>query len=256
MSSKKFSENKNVVNYKILGIIIALVILFHVSINFIKSDDSDFIISIVSFINPLAVSISSLFIAKRYGSTDVFGKAYLSLSIAFMMVFLAEVTYLVYDLILGLDPYPSIADVFFFLLYPFTLIHLFLNIRFFSPKIKRREILLLGIIFSFILFSYVYFSLVNTEEFNFDFYYGLIFVTGASATLVIALFGTMTFKEGLLGKAWLLILLGMLSLTIGDVWYYHLEIMGDYSLTHIVNLFWYAGYWVLVYSLIKHKQVI
>lgn len=256
MTSERFSENKNAINYKILGIIIVIVILFHIFINFIKSDDSDFIISIVSFINPLAVFISSLFIAKRYGFSDVFGKAYLSLSIAFMMVFLAEVTYLVYDLILGLDPYPSIADVFFFLLYPFTLIHLFLNIRFFNPKIKRKEVLLLVTILSIILFSYVYFSLVDIEKFNFDFYYGLIFVTGASVTLIIALFGTMTFKEGLLGKAWLLILIGILSLTIGDVWYYQLEITGDYSLTHMVNIFWYAGYWILVYSLIKHKQVI
>ena len=76
---------------------------------------------------------------------------------------------------------------------------------------------MLGTIFSIILFSYVYFSVTNTEGFNFDFYYGLIFVTGASVTLVIALFGTLIFKEGTLGKAWLLILMGILSITIVDV---------------------------------------
>lgn len=256
MASKISSESKIGINYKIIGLIIFGVIVFHFLINSIKTDDSDFIISIVSFINPLAVAISSFFIAKRYSFSDIFGKAYLSLSIAYLMVFLAEVTYLVYDLFLGLDPYPSIADVFFFLLYPFSLIHLFLNIQFFNPRIKRKEILLLGTIFSIIVFSFVYFSASNSDEFNFDFYYGLIFVIGASVTLVVALLGTMVFKEGNLGKAWLLILIGILSITIGDVWYYYLEIFGEYSLTHVVNLFWYAGAWILVYSLIKHRQII
>lgn len=256
MASKTSSKNTIGINYKIIGLIVIGVTVFHISINYIKTDDSDFIISIVSFINPLAVAISSFFIAKRYSFSDIFGKAYLSLSIAYLMVFLAEVTYLVYDLFLGLDPYPSIADVFFFLLYPFTLIHLFLNIQFFNPQIKRKKILLLGTIFLIIVFSFVYFSASNSDEFNFDFYYGLIFVIGASVTLVITLLGTLVFKEGSLGKAWLLILIGILSITIGDVWYYYLEIFGEYSLTHVVNLFWYAGAWILVYSLIKHRQII
>ena len=125
---------KNPINYKILVLIFLSVIVFQSVLYFIPESESEkyeFIISVISFVNPLATSIASFVIWKRYGGTLVFGRAYFFLGMAYFMVFAAELTYLTYDLVLNIDPYPSIADVFFFALYPFTLIHLILNIKFF-----------------------------------------------------------------------------------------------------------------------------
>jgi len=104
-----------------------------------ESEKYEFIISVISFVNPLATSVASFVIWKRYGGTLVFGRSYFFLGMAYFMVFAAELTYLIYDLVLNIDPYPSIADVFFFALYPFTLIHLILNIKFFKLKILQTE---------------------------------------------------------------------------------------------------------------------
>ncbi len=103
---------------------------------------------------------------------------------------------------------------------------------------------------------YGFTAIEELGEANFDFYYGMIFVAGASVTLVFAILGAKVFREGVLGVAWLLLVIGILGLTIGDVWYYNLEIFGEYNLQHPVNLFWYIGYWVIVYALIKHKTII
>lgn len=247
----------NPINYKVILAIIGAVIAFQVGINNVElTEQRDLVISIVSFINPLFTFVAAFVVAKRYRGSFVFGKAYFSLAIAFLMVFFAEVTYLIYDLVLEIEPFPSIADLFFFLLYPFTLIHLILNIRFFNPSIYNKDKIWMGALFAAIVLTYMFLSLQETAITSFDFAYGNIFVIGTSATLVLTALGVKTFKEGVLGKAWLILLMGIASQVVGDVWYYHLEIAGQYDLAHPVNMFWYASYWIIVYALIKHKSAI
>jgi len=257
MEPPKASERlESPINIKILALIIGVAIAFHFSVSSLGEVIADEIISIVSFVNPLAVAIAGFFIAKRYSGTHVFGKAYSALAFAYLSVFFAEVTYLIYDLILNLDPYPSIADVFFFALYPLTLTHLILNIRFFNAKTNVFTKIWMVAIPIGLLSLYGFSAIEELGDANFDFYYGMIFVAGASVTLVFAILGAKVFREGVLGVAWLLLVIGILGLTIGDVWYYNLEIFGEYDLQHPVNLFWYTGYWLIVYALIKHKTII
>ncbi len=107
-----------------------------------------------------------------------------------------------------------------------------------------------------ILSIYIFTALNDAGEMTFDVAYGIIFTGGSSITLAFAALGAKTFKEGVLGKAWLILLIGILATTIGDVYYYYLEAIGDYSLHHPVNMFWYASYWIIIYALIKHKSII
>ena len=221
-------------------------------------DDSeliDGIAEIVSLISTLSVALTAFVVAKRYKGSVVFGKAYFALGIANFSLFLAEVVYTVYGF-LELDPYPSIADIFFFSLYPFALIHLILNIRFFTPKFSALTKSWLFLFPASMIAVYTFFSLRVFEEPDFDFYYGIIFVSGSSVTMAFAVLGAKIFRKGTLGVAWLLLVLGILANTIGDVWYYYLETVGDYDLGHVVNLFWYVSYWFIVYALYKHKKTL
>ncbi|MBA4718637.1 MAG: hypothetical protein HRO68_05935 [Nitrosopumilus sp.] len=52
----------------------------------------------------------------------------------------------------------------------------------------------------------------------------------------------------------MLLVLGITVLTIGDVWYYYLEILGGFTLTHVVNSFWYVGSLVMMYALLNHRK--
>ncbi|BDQ30831.1 hypothetical protein NZNM25_13440 [Nitrosopumilus zosterae] len=250
------SKLRTNINYKVIAGIIFAVIVFHVYVNYFSNpEDSDSIISIFSFMNPLAVSIASFIVAIKYIDAGIYRKANISLGFAYLMVFLGELTYLIYDLFLDIDPYPSIADVFFFLQYPLTLTYVILNIRFFSSfsnKYKAWVILLPSII----LTIYSINALNEYGEAGFDFYYGLIFVSSAGTLLAFSILGATIFREGLLGKAWMILVIGILTITIGDIWYYYLELIDEYDLSDPVNLFWYGGAWIIIYALYKHKKTI
>ncbi|QLH06917.1 histidine kinase [Nitrosopumilus ureiphilus] len=244
------------INYKIILGIICAVIVFHIYVNYFSTaDDSETIISIFSFLNPLAVSIASFIVAIKYIDAGVYRKASISLGFAYLMIFLGEITYLIYDLFLDIDPYPSIADVFFFLQYPLTLVYVILNIRFFSSFSNKYKAWVI-ILPSIILISYSINALNEYGEAGFDFYYGLIFVSSAGVLLAFSILGATIFRDGLLGKAWMILVIGILTITIGDIWYYYLELIGEYDLSDPVNLFWYSGAWIIIYALYKHKKII
>jgi len=249
--------HENPINYKIFLLIAVLIISFQFFLYSIN--DSEIIessVSIVSLANPAVASLASFAIFKRYHNSNVFGKAYFALGIAFIMIFLAEVTYLVYDLVLEEDPYPSIADVFFFAFYIFVLVHLKINIKFFNPDTGTITKIWTGAIPVAITSVYSFLSYEALMELNFDYFYGIIFVSIASVAFSYTILGAKSFKGGTLATAWLILVIGVLILLIGDTTYYYLELFEGYTLTHPVNLFWYGGYMVIVYALYKHQIAI
>lgn len=245
------------INLKVLGLILAGVIAFQAFFYFASEfEEVEDIASYLSMSTPLLVAGGSIFIASRYGMSQVFGKSYLLFGIAYFLVFLAEVTYYAYDIIYEIDPYPSIADVFFFSLYPLLALHIVINLRFFRNKTSLKQKAVFIAIPIIIISIYSIAFLEEIGEPNFDYFYGVIFVSGTSVVLSLAALGAIVFRGGLLGIAWLLLLIGVFIFAIGDVWYYYLEIFGEYDLHHPVNLFWYASDWIIVYALYKHSKAI
>ena len=257
-SPEKISDRLKIsINFKVLGLILAGAILFQVLL-FIDQENGlvGEIQPYVAMATPLLVACTALLIALRYGLSEVFGKSYLVYGLANFSVFLAEFIYYAYDTIYGIDPYPSVADIFFFAVYPLIIFHIILNFRFFKSKITIKHKVILIAIPLIITVLYSDYSLQEFDEPNFDFYYGLIFVAGASVTLSLAAFGALVFRGGLLGTVWALLLFGVLIFTIGDVWYYYLESIGEYHLLHPVNLFWYISDGIVIYALYKHSKAI
>lgn len=130
----------------------------------------------------------------------------------------------------------------------------------FKPKIFQKEKKWLVIIPVPIIIIYVATSifLLQGEEIRydnlFDFLYGVLFTSGSAVTLAFAFLGMKIFREGTMGMVWLLLVIGIFTNTIGDVWYYHLEIFEQYTLLHPVNVFWYSSYWLAIYALYKHRE--
>ena len=97
---------------------------------------------------------------------------------------------------------------------------------------------------------------IPDAELNFDFYYGFIFVTGASLTLSFTIVGAVIFRQGVLGIIWLLLVLGLMINAAGDIWYYHLEIFGSYYDAHPVTVVWYVSNLFIIYALYKHLKTV
>ena len=246
----------NPINYKIIGLIIATGIgIYLLTQNLSETDTANFL-SVVSVAFASGVSISSFIVAKRYWGTPIFGKSYIALGLGYLSYAIAEVLYYSLDIILGIEPYPSIADIFFFGVYPLAIVHLILNIRFFNVTLKPFSKIWMPIIPIIFLIVYGYFSYDEIQETNFDFYYGMIFVGASSTALSFVILGASIFRQGVLGVVWLLLLIGLLINALGDLWYYHLEIFGGYSDLHPLNSIWYVSNLIMIYALYKHQKIL
>ena len=245
------------IDVKILIAILAGVILFQIYLNSLEDEEqAEISIITVSLSSQMGVGFAALIVARKYRGTRVFGRAYLSLAVAFFSVAIGEIIYNVYLFVFEIDPFPSIADIFFFLLYPFALLHLLININFFKIKTDFKSISWMTLLTLSIVFAYSYFAYDAIEAFDIDFFYGIIFISGASIITSVGIYGAITVRKIPLGKSWMLLVGGILLGTIGDIWYQYLEILGGYDTDHIVNLFWYSSYFVIIYSLYKHYKII
>ena len=245
------------INYKILILIAGIVISFQTYLYyaFPNSDDASHLVDIISIINPSIAAAFGFYVARKYRGTEVFGKAYLALAIALSLNAVGEGVYAVYDS-LGLDTTFTIADIVFYSFYPMVLVHLVLNIRFFKPKISKITKIWVAAIPVIITMTYVILSIQKAESIDFVFFTGLTYVVLSSVTLGGTMLGARIFRQGVLGIAWLVLLIGIVLQTTGDVWYSYLDSFGDYTLVHPVNLCWYASYMVIAYALYKHQKII
>ncbi len=245
------------INYKILVLIAGIVISFQTYLYyaFPKPDDASRLVDIVSIINPSIAASFGFYVAKKYRGTEIFGKAYLALAIALALNAAGETVYGVYD-VLGLDTTFTVADIIFYSFYPMVLVHLALNIRFFKPKISKITKIWVPAVPVIITSTYVILSIQKATSMDFAFFTGLTYVVLSSVTLAGTMLGARIFRQGVLGIAWLVLLIGIILQTTGDVWYSYLDSFGDYTLVHPVNLCWYASYMVIAYALYKHQKII
>lgn len=257
-------ENPKVVSNKLEGninfwfimLILGIVSAFHFGITFERNSLTDFVVQQFTETSAFATALAAIFTGSTYSRSRVFGRAFIILGIGYFFIFVGETVYTIQDFVIFEDPYPSVADVFFLLAYPFIVAHMVINIRFFEPKIRKRTILWMVGLGVAIFSSYFLLSLSNVSDLSWKFYYGLGFIVPPSVSIPITVYGVLLFKGGVIGRAWLILLIGNLSNAVGDVWYYHTETLGQYDLNHPVNICWLFAYWVIVYAVYKHRKYI
>ena len=210
-------------------------------------------ISLILIPGSFLTGSASFWIAKKHGSSK-FAIAFYFLGIGFFSVCIAEILYYYFDLV-GIDPFPSIADLFYILLYPFVMIHLIININFYQEKCTLKSKIGITSFAVLMVLVYSYLSFLYTGIFNIDFFYGLIFVIGAASITSVGIYGVIVVRKIPLGRSWFVLVAGLVVGTMADMWYYGLELVDAYTLDHIVNLFWYASYLIIIYALYKHSKI-
>ena len=153
-----------------------------------------------------------------------------SLGIGFAAYSVGDSMWYYYSVVLKIYPYPSIADIFYFAFYPFSIYHLIRNIRFFRRKIGiGTGIWLVGIPTNTILLLYHSLFTFQQDEYHlFDYYLGLPFEAASAIGLSFAILGIQVFRQSVIAAVWSLLALGIFLNTAGDVYYYYLEIFGIY----------------------------
>ena len=203
---------------------------------------------------PLGVSVYSFGISKLYGGSKVFGRAYFTLGLAFFATFVAEFIYVYFLDILNQEA-PVVADYFLIVFYPLLLVHLVINIRYFSDKLSVFQKITIGLVPG--LLTLIYTLLVFSKPFDevSYFLYSLIFVVFSSLQLGLVFVGFSLFRQTVLFGAWLLLLIGIFVGTIGDI-AYNYSVIFDNSWIESASALWIGSNIVMLYALYKHQKSI
>ena len=247
---------KDSIGFKAIVIVVIVAIIHQFYIMEFPDDEEMTFGTFTYGISGIIAGIAAFIIGKRYWGSQVFGKTYLALGIAFCFIFAGDLTYIYYDWFTDEAPYPSMADVFFLLFYPFAAYHLVKNIKYFKKNLSWAQKIGVPILAGIVVAIFAFMSIDLIEEEPFDFYFGLLFVLASSVILALAILGAAVFRDSILGKAWLLLAGGIFIFTVADVWYYYLEVIGEYNGEHWVNTLWVLGNSLIIFALIKHKKTI
>jgi len=244
-------------NNKVLLLIVGLALAFEFYVLTVDFDTSIFNIADSFYlIGPIAVMAVGFTIAFKNGKDSMYFKPFLALSIGVMFFMLGEVGYLYYDIVLEEDPYPSVADLFYWLFYPFVLVFIYYALKFFAFPLSKPKLAIISVITSGLILAYTALSYDAFEGdiLNFDFAYGMIFVSSSALIVGLSTLGIISFKKSLQGLVWILILGSLLINAIGDVWYFHIELFEGYTPLETTDTLWLVTWMVMFYGLYRHYR--
>lgn len=207
-----------------------------------------------------AAFISSILALRRYlgNFKERFSQIWLGFASAMGLWFLGELCWAVYTLFLNIEiPYPSIGDVFWLGGYIPMFTALFLYVKPFSETISKNvryaiTSITLGL-FALVLVTLHYHPLKFKENMVtvfIDFAYPILDLL----LLYTAILGLIIFLKGKLGKPWLLISLGTISITIADILFSYTTTYELYYCGHPLELLFHFGYILLLLAFRSHRK--
>ena len=246
-------EIKN--SYKPLFLIFVGVIALQIGLTFQPEFfESNFIPHFLTIVFPLGVSVYSFIISKMYGGSKVFGRSYFAFGLGHFATFLTEILYVYFGDISGQDV-PVIADYLLFSFYLLVLIHLIINIRYFSERLEPFQKAIIIFVPVIIVPAYSLLVFSNPPDDISYFYYSVIFVFLSSLTMGFVIVGFSLFRQTVLFSSWLLLLVGISVATIGDFVYHYVQILDGNWVDNVTSL-WIASSMIMIYALYKHQKSI
>jgi hypothetical protein len=194
-------------------------------------------------VNGILVAYSVLF--ALYFKNKLRRVALVSLVVSATSWFAAEMIWSVEELILNTDPYPSTADVFYILGYPFLLFFIYSVGRGMAASTPIK-IISAAIALTFLIPT----MSAATVTYDINQYE---FILAASYTVFDALLIWVTLinllNAGGKIKFWQFLFTSMVLLTIADSFFIVLELTGEYYVGHPIELFFLGSYIVLSFAL-------
>jgi len=204
--------------------------------------------------------MASFWTLKRYAAHNPkprFSAAWIGLSAWLFMWFLGESTWAVYVVLLQIDPFPSLADIFFLGGYVFLGLALFLILQLFSSVFSEKTLALsaaasvsVAVVVGYLLLTPILTSEADLYKVVFAAAYPILDI-GLFA-LVFSIF--MIFMQGAVGKAWFFLTLGVASNIFADLLFNYAELQGFYYEGHPLELFWLWGYVAFLLGFHIHKR--
>jgi signal transduction histidine kinase len=248
-------RGSNIQTSKIVLIgIIAFVCSLYILRQFITYQEfSPFYIILFLIIPGIALGMSVLVLKSQIGTP--LARTFLFLSLALSFLFIAEQMWTAFEYFLLIDPFPSMADIFYILSYPFFALFLFSYLKPLKKYITKRIVGFAVILSSsFILPVFMTTYDLNLESDMFEFIMALLYPVADAILLVPAIIGILFLFRGEQNYFWGAMLVGILLTVIADVTFTFLDAGDAYEGGNLIELGWLTAYILWAFACYEYKK--
>ncbi|MBT5200271.1 MAG: GHKL domain-containing protein [Thaumarchaeota archaeon] len=235
----------------LISVVFLIVILYTVHSIFGIEDFSNNISLPLYIIIPGSLVISSIIaFSKSDKISEISRTSLFFLLVSFTLSLSAEQTWNLYEHVLDIDPYPSIAD-FFYLAAPIAMtISLAIYLKPRQHKIPAKNVIFATIISSAVVIS----SVLGTwdsisEDSQIEIIVALLYPVVDSVLLFAAILAILFSLKEKKSTFWLMILIGILVLIAADTWFLFLIVEDSYEDGHPVDILWIASYTIWTFMM-------
>ena len=204
---------------------------------------------------PVTVSlvVLSVIISKRFGLKGAHGKAWILFLIFAALWFIAERITLYNNIILGEEPFPSEADAFWLVGYPFLFAFMLWYLKPLKNSITKKNIFIsIAISVSLLAFSLYFVDLESADATVFELAVGASYPIGDSILLVPAIIGLLLFAGGKVNFLWSLMCIAVVIEAIADTGFLLATIDDIYYEGHPVDILFNWYYAIFSFAVYHH----
>ncbi|TLX73192.1 MAG: hypothetical protein E6L05_03065 [Thaumarchaeota archaeon] len=200
--------------------------------------------------------VLSITISTRFRSTGNHGKAWLLFLGIAISWFIAETIWVINELVYHQNPFPSSADAFYLLGYPFLFLFSIQYLKPFKKSISKKMIISTSIIAILVLIPNLYMTLYNNSSENkFTIMLGAIYPIADAIVLIPAMIGIVLFFRGEVNFLWTLLLIGILFEVIADTGFQYFTLDNSYYTGHPIDILFIWSYILFSFGIYNHIQI-
>lgn len=225
------------------------------AITYISGDYESLSSNLWNLIPPFAAAVFGILTVKIYGMTNSHAKSLAFMALGVFFWFLGDFIWFVLEYFLNKNPFPSIADYFYFTAYPLLLIGLILEVKSNVIKWTYRKAIIVGILSFLLGFIVFYFGVIQAYDPQENLVNNIVAMTYGIGDLILIIFTAIIFmvaigyQKGKLFLPWLSILIGFSLILVSDIMF--AVFRGDYeNFTSIrnIDLGWISGFLLIGYG--------
>ena len=224
--------------------------------NFLDMKTTILVGNIIYFpVTILLVYVSAITLIKL-GHDGMHGIAWISLLIASLLWLTAEIVWIFYEVVLQVDPFPSLADVFYSLGYPFLFVFMLAYISPVRKGITKRSLYSAISVSAVILFFGLYQTINSSIELDsIETFYAVLYPVLDSILIVPAILGISLFFSGRVNFMWAMVCFGILSLFVADIIFMYSQMDDTYYTGHPIEILFYFSYVLIAFGVYDQVRI-
>ncbi|MGI0069759.1 MAG: hypothetical protein ACREAN_05830 [Nitrosopumilaceae archaeon] len=208
------------------------------------------------FVLAIVPVILSGILVKRNGLIGNHGKSWIFFLIFIITWFIAEQVWMINELYFHEEPFPSSADIFYMLGYPFYFAFVIHYLKPFKNSISKKLVVSTSLIAIAVLIPNLYMTFQNeSDETQTAIILGAIYPIVDAVVLIPSMIGVVLFFRGKVNFLWSLLLIGFIIEVIADTAFQYFSLNNEMYTGNPVDILFFWAYVIFSFGLYDHIKI-